>query len=112
MTVVYEDNTTDSHYTPSVDKSVIALRQFAWRQESLWSTTISTMKVVLTNAATGTLIIEDNSATPTLGVFEYSTDGVTWLAWDTSADAVGNFIRYTATSLPDGILVRTLLTVN
>ena len=109
MTVVYEDNTTDSHYTPSTDKSVPASRIFAWRQSSLWSTTIPNMRVLLTNASTLTTIIDDNSTANSFGVFEYSTDGITWSPWSSSADTVGNYVRYTAASLPNGAIVKALL---
>ena len=45
-------------------------------------------------------------------VINYQTDGTTWSAWSSSANAIGNYIRYTA---DDGIIgnlitVRALLT--
>ena len=109
--VTWEDNnTTDSHYEPSVDKSSVAGLVFAYRQGTAWSMTIPNMRMRIYNATTGLLQLDDNSASPAYGTWQYSTDGTNWNSWSTSADAVGNYIRYTATSLTAGITARALLT--
>lgn len=108
--LVYEDDTTDSHYLPSVDKSSVLNRQFAYRQTSLFGGTIPELRMRIYNADTNGLVLDDNSTLAIMGTFEYSTDGVTWNAWNDSQDTIGNYIRYTATSLPNGIKVRALLT--
>lgn len=111
LTFTYEDNTTDSHYEPSVANSSITNRVFAYRQGTLWSSTIPNLRIRLYNAETAVLVLDDDILTSGFGTFEYSTDGGSnWLAWDSSQDTVGNYIRYSATSLPDGIRVRALLT--
>jgi hypothetical protein len=111
LTLVYEDNTTDSHYEPSVANSSVTNRIFAYRQSTLWSSAIPNMRIRLYNASSGALVLDDDVISSGFGVFEYSIDdGSSWLTWNSSADAVGNYIRYTATSLPSGIRVRSLLT--
>jgi hypothetical protein len=109
--LTYEDNNTDSHYEPSVANSSIPNRIFAYRQATLWGGTIPNLRIRLYNASSGALLIDDNTLSPTLGTFQYSTNnGSTWLAWSNSSDIVGNYIRYTATSLPAGVRVRALIT--
>jgi hypothetical protein len=110
--VTYEDDSTvDSHYEASVSKSNVANRIFAYRQMLDWGEDIPTLRIRLYNAGTGGLILDDDSDTPTLGTWEYSTDGTAWNPWNPAMQAVGYYIRYTATSLPDGTTVRALLTL-
>jgi hypothetical protein len=112
LTVTYEDNLeTDSHYEPSLAKTVIASRIFGYRQKTAWGSNIPKMRIRLYNAATWVLQLDDDTDTHGLGTFEYSTDGVAWNPWDNTKDQVGNFIRYTAAALADGIIVRALLTL-
>ena len=111
LTLTYEDNNTDSHYEPSVANSSITNRIFSYRQGTLWSGTIPNLRIRIYNAATGALVLDDNITASGFGDFEYSNDGgSTWLTWNSSQDVVGNYIRYTADSLPSGIRVRTILT--
>lgn len=111
LTLTYEDNTTDSHYEPSVSNSSVINRIFGYRQGTLWSSVIPNLRIRIYNAETGSLIIDDNIVSSGFGAFEYSINGgSSWLPWNSSSDVVGNYIRYTATSLPDGIRVRSLLT--
>lgn len=108
---VYEDSSQDSHYQPSLTFSSAANRRFAWRQVSAWGTNIPNLRLRLYNAATGFLVLDDEVDVSASGDFEYSTDGgTTWLAWDDTQDAVGNYIRYTADTLPNNITVRAILT--
>jgi len=105
--LTYEDITTDSHYQPSLNQSSLVSRRFAYRQASSWGGNIPILRVRLTNAETNTVILEDTTVTQTSGVFEYSDDdGATWNTWDNTADAIGNFIRYTASSLPGGVKIK------
>lgn len=113
ITVVYEDNSTDSHYQPSVANSDITNKRFAWRMSTAWGSTVPTLRVRLYDAVSGGLLVDDNTASPT-GTFEKSTNGgSSWSAYDTSDK--GNettYIRYTPASLGDNIKVRALLTQN
>ena len=107
----YEDNSQDSHYQPSLTYSSAANRQFAWRQVSSWGGTIPDLQLRLYNAATDFLVLDDTITASSSGDWEYSSNsGVTWAAWNASADSIGNYIRYTADTLPNNITVRALLT--
>jgi hypothetical protein len=107
----YEDDQTDSHYEPSVANSSIANRIFSWRQSDLWLNNIPTLKIKIFNISTNTLILEDDTSTQISGVWEYSVDnGSSWSAWDDTANLVGNYIRYTANSLPSSLRTRVSIT--
>jgi len=107
---VYEDNSQDNHYQPSLSKSSAASNRFAWKQVTAWGSNIPNLQLRLYNAANELLVLDDDVDGSAYGTWEYSTDGTTWNAWSASADAVGNYIRYTATTLPNNITVRALLT--
>lgn len=102
----YEDDTTDSHYSPSVSKSSLTNRVFAWQQVSLFGSSIPNMKIRVYNAENGDLLLYDTVSDSNLGVWQYSTDGNTWNAWSSSADTIGNYIRYTANYLPSNYKLR------
>jgi len=107
FTLVYEDDRTDSHYSPSVSNSNLINRTFAWRQESLWNSNIPNLKIRLYNATNNNIVFYDTITNSASGSWEYSTDnGVTWLPWNSSADSVGNYIRYVADFIPSGIKLR------
>jgi len=107
FTLAYEDDRTDSHYSPSVSNSSLINRTFAWRQESLWNSNIPNLKIRLYNATNNNIVFYDTVANSASGTWEYSTDnGVTWLPWSSSADSVGNYIRYVADFIPSGIKLR------
>ena len=113
LTVVYEDNSTDSHYQPSIGLSDKVNKRFAWRFSTAFGSTVPTLRVRLYDAVTNSLLVDDNTGTPT-GTFEQSTDlGNSWVAW-TNIDKTNEntYIRYTPSSLGDNIKVRALLTLN
>lgn len=107
---IYEDGSQDSHYQPSLTKSSAASRIFAWRQVSAWGSNIPNLQIRLYNADTNALVLDDTVTISGYGTWQYSTDGTTWNSWNVAADAVGNYIRYTATTLPNNITVRALVT--
>ena len=104
--VVYEDTSMDSHYQPSVAKSSAASKIFAARQVTAWGSNIPNLRVLIYNAATDTLILDDTTTLAANGTWQYSTDGTTWNSWSAAADSIGNYIRYTPTSLASGITAR------
>lgn len=106
FTLAYEDDRTDSHYTPSVAESSLTNRIFAWQQVESWYGNIPELKIRLYNAANNKIVYYDTTVSNDSGVWEYSTDGITWLPWSVSADTVGNYIRYTADFIPSGIKLR------
>lgn len=114
LSLVYEDNTTDSHYQPSVAQSSTSGKIFGWRFSTAFGGTVPTLRIRLYNAATGGLLLDDTTAASASGVFEKSTnDGGTWGSYNTTDKAnETTYIRYTPTSLADNIKVRALLTQN
>lgn len=112
--VVYEDNTTDSHYQPSVGQSSTSSKRFAWRFSTAFGGTVPTLRIRLYNAETGGLLLDDTTTDSADGTWEKSTnDGAAWGSYNTSDKANDTtYIRYTPTSLADDIKVRALLTQN
>jgi hypothetical protein len=110
IVAIYEDSSQDSHYQPSLTKSSASSRIFAWKQVTAWGTNIPNLQIRLYNADTGFLVLDDTVNVSGSGTWQYSTNGSTWNSWSASADTVGNYIRYTATSLPNNITVKALLT--
>lgn len=111
---VYEDNTTDSHYQPSVAQSNTSNAYFAWRFSTAFNTTVPTLRIRLYDAVTGNLILDDTTTSSGSGTWQKSTDdGSNWGSYDTTDK--GNettYIRYTPTSIGSNIKVRALLTQN
>ncbi len=111
---IYEDNTTDSHYQPSVTQSNATSKIFAWRFSTAFGGTVPTLRIRLYNAVTGGLLLDDTTTASASGTWEKSTnDGGAWGAYN--ATDKGNettYIRYTPTTLGDNIKVRALLTQN
>lgn len=109
--VVYTDTATDSHYQPSIGKSDLANKRFAWRHSVAFGASVPALRVRLYDAVTGGLLLDDNTGAAGFGTFERSTDGSSWVAW-TNADKANEttWIRYTPTSFADNVKVRALLT--
>lgn len=106
LNLAYEDNTGDSHYAFSADKSSAASKRFAWWFKTAFGGTVPTLTVRLYNAVTGGILLTDDTATPTDGTFEKSTDGINWTAYNTTDRANDTtYIRYTPTSIADNINV-------
>lgn len=111
LNLSYEDNTTDSHYAFSADKSSASSKIFAWWFKTAFGGTVPTLTVRLYNAATGGLLLTDTTATSASGTFEKSTDGTTWGAYNTTDRAnTTTYIRYSPTSLADNINVESYIT--
>jgi hypothetical protein len=111
VTLVYDDTSTDSHYQPSVGQSSTASKRFAWRQAVAFGGSVPALRIRLYDAVFGTLLLDDNTDTPT-GTWERSTNGgAAWSAW-INADKTNEttYVRYTPASLADNIRVRAILT--
>ena len=111
LNLSYEDNTTDSHYALSVEKSSVASKIFAWYFDSAFGGTVPTLRITLYDANTGGTLLTDTTTTSASGTFEKTTDGTTWTAYNTTDRAnTTTWIRYTPTSLADNIKVEAYLT--
>ena len=106
FSLIYEDDRSDSHYSPSISKSSLSNRIFAWRQSEPWFGNIPDLKIRLYNTTTNKIVFFDTISNSASGTWQYSTDGTTWLTWDASVDNVGNYIRYVADFIPAGIKLR------
>lgn len=74
--VIYENDSQDSHYQPSLTFSSTANRQFAWKQVVAWGSAIPTMRIRLFDADLGTTLLDDNSFSGSYGVWQYSSTTV------------------------------------
>lgn len=111
LNLSYEDTTTDSHYAVSVAKSSVSSKQFAFWFKTAFGGTVPTLEINLYDADTGGLLLTDDSATPTAGTWEKTTDGTSWSAYNATDRAnATTWIRYTPTSLADNIKVQAFLT--
>ena len=110
VAVSYQTGSPAGNFQPSVGKSSLSSKQFAWRHAFAYGSTVPTLKVQLYDAVTGTLLLTDTTATQASGTFERTTDGTSWSSW-TNADKSGNdtYIRYTPSTFADNIRVRALL---
>jgi hypothetical protein len=109
--VLYEEYATDSHYQFSVNKSSAANKQFAWRFSTAFGSTVPALRILLYDAISGGLLVDDNTGSPT-GTFERSTDGSIWSTWvNTDKANDTTYLRYTPSSLADNINVRPVLTL-
>jgi hypothetical protein len=110
---VYNDTGNVSNYLGCADLSDKTNKHFAWKFAVAFGTSVPALRVKLTDSVAGTLLVDDNTASPT-GTWEKSTDGgSTWVAW-TNADK-GNditFLRYTPASLADNLQVTATLLLN
>jgi hypothetical protein len=106
----YEDNTTDSHYAISVEKCSVVSKIFAWWFAVAFGGTVPTLRVNLYDADSGGLILTDTTAASANGVWEKTTDGTNWVAYNTSDRGnTTTWIRYTPNSLADNIKVAAYL---
>lgn len=110
--VVYEDDTSDSHYEPSAGLSDASNNRFAWRFATAFGGSVPQLRVRLYNAATDEELVDDETSSAT-GTFERSTNGgSSWGSWDDTDKANEiTYLRYTPASLGTGITVRALLTL-
>jgi hypothetical protein len=110
LVVTYDDDATDSHYQPSVSKSSISSKIFAWRFATAFGGTVPTLTVKLYDAVSGSLLITDTTDTEASGTFQKTTDGTSWSTYDDSDKSnETTYIRYTPSSMADNIKVRAVL---
>jgi hypothetical protein len=98
-------------YEPSLKQSNITSQIFSWRQIQEFVGNIPTLNIDIYNLSGNTLLLTDNTTTPINGIWEYSSDsGDNWSGFTSSANTIGNYIRYTPTSsLGGGIGVKSIL---
>jgi hypothetical protein len=108
--ITYEDSSSDEHYQPSSKNTDVSQFIFSWRQSKLWDFPIPNLRILFYNTRSNSIIQEDTIENSQLGIWEYSTnDGTSWLPWSSSADSIGNLIRYRCQSIPLGFNLRVIL---
>lgn len=108
--VLYEEVEGDNHFLVS-DKSDPSTKQFVWWFASPFGGTVPALRVRIYDAVTKSLLVDDNTATPT-GTWEKSTNGSTWTAWNNTDRANDTtYYRYTPASIADNVVVQPILTV-
>jgi hypothetical protein len=109
----YEDNSSLSNFQFSQTKSDAVTKKFSWRYTTAFGSVVPPLKIELYDAVTNGLLLTDNTAASTGGVFEISTDGISFSTW-TNADKTNEttYLRYTPTSLADNINVRPIIKLN
>jgi len=112
INISYENNTTDSHFAFSREKSSVTAKQFGFRFKTAFGGTVPNLRISLFNDVTGGSLGTDTTASPTQGTWEKSTDGTSWGAYN-STDKTNEttYIRYTPTSIADNIIVAAYLTL-
>lgn len=101
---------TTSFYEPSLKYSNLSSETFAWRQCQEFVGSLPVLKLDIYNASSSNILLTDNSMTASLGLWEYSNTGLTWSGFTTSANAIGNYIRYTpSSSLGSNIKTKAIL---
>jgi hypothetical protein len=106
LSIIYEDNTQDSHYLPSIEHSSANDRIFAWKQIVPWGSGIPNLKIRILKSGSNAPILIDSTSKSEFGTWQYSANGTSWNTWSNSADNVGNYIRYAANSLPNYVGVQ------
>lgn len=111
IAVSYEDETTDSHFEPSIRHSHVTNKIFAWRIRKTFGGTVPTLAVVIYDDVTDGIIAADRTIDEDFGSFEKSTDdGNTWGTYDDN-DKTNEitYIRYTVTGTVNGVKARAML---
>ena len=113
ITLTYSANTqpvSTSFYEPSLKNSNISSNIFSWRQRDNFESNIPNLNLDIYDVSNNNLLLTDSVNSSSNGIWQYSTDGVTWSSWLSSANSIGNYIRYSATTLSaSGIKVKPIL---
>jgi hypothetical protein len=113
IAVLYDDDSTIDNYQFSASKSDATTKKFAWRFSKAFGGTVPSLTIKLydvTDAESPILLVTDNTASPTNGTFEKTTDGTSWGSYNTTDKANDTtYIRYTPTSIADNVIVEARL---
>lgn len=98
-------------YEPSLKQSDISSQIFSWRQIHEFVDDIPKLNIDIYDVSGSTLLLTDDTDNSLNGVWEYSSDdGASWSGFTSSANTIGNYIRYTPNnSLGIGITVKPII---
>lgn len=108
---IYTDSSGLSNYLLS-DKSDPTAKQFVFYFATAYGGTVPTLRIRIYDGVTGSLLVDDDSSTPT-GTWAKSTDGTTFGSYNSTDRANDTtYIRYTPASLADDVVARPVITLN
>lgn len=107
LAVVYNNKMIDSKWVGSDEKSVAASKEFAFRQITQYGSVYPTLTVELVDSVSGSTLVTSLSTTQLNGVWQKSTDGTAWVAFNATDRVAGargdnTFIRFTPTAALTG----------
>lgn len=96
-------SSSDGHFQFSQNLSSTSSKQFTFRYSTAFGTTVPTLYIRIYDAVNNSLLVTDNSASPT-GTWEKSTNGSSWGSFNTSDRAnETTYFRYTPASIADNV---------
>lgn len=112
INTAYEDNTGLDNFIGSEAKSSSASKVFGFYFKTAFGSTVPPLRISLYDTDTGGLIVTDTTTASANGVWEKTTDGTTWTAYNSTDRAnTSTYIRYTPTSIADNIKVTPIITL-
>ena len=97
-------------YEPILKYTDLSSNIFAWRQKNSFQYNIPNLNLDIYNITNDNLLLSDSVNTSSNGIWQYSSNGVIWNPWVSSADTVGNYIRYSASTLSaSGLKIKPIL---
>lgn len=102
----YEDDNMLDNYALSEEKSSSASKIIAFYFKTAFGGTVPTLRINILDVNTGWLLLTDTTTASSNGVWEKTTDGTTWTAYNTADRANSTtYIRYTPTSIADNVRI-------
>ena len=87
------------YYDPSLKFTDKTSNIFSWRQNTEFVTQLPELTIDVFDTSNN-LLLTDSVNNSTNGIWEYSNnEGLTWFPWSYSANSVGNYIRFSASTL-------------
>lgn len=97
-------------YEPSLKFTDKSSQIFTWRQNSLFSQDIPNLNIDIYDSSNN-LLLNDSVSGSTSGIWQYSNDdGLNWNSWSSTANTIGNYIRYSSSTLSaSGLIIKPIL---
>jgi hypothetical protein len=95
-----------ANYALSEEKSSSASKIIAFYFKTAFGSTVPALRINLYDVNTAGLLLTDTTTASASGVWEKTTDGTTWTAYNTTDRAnTTTYIRYTPTSIADNVRI-------
>lgn len=108
----YEDDNMLDNFALSEEKSSSSSKIIAFYFKTAFGGTVPTLRINIVDVNTWGLLLTDTTTASASGVWEKTTDGTTWTAYNTT-DRTNNttYIRYTPTSIADNVRISPRITL-